>query len=59
MSETKSKIVVAVDDSEVSAYAVTWALANLVKPSESVLVLTAKSYSLSDAVVTADIASGE
>ena len=38
------KIMVAVDDSEVSAYAFTWALHNLVRKSDQVIVLTAAPF---------------
>jgi len=41
---TDRKIIVAVDDSEVSAYAFTWALHNLVRKTDKVVVLTAAPF---------------
>ncbi|CAI6005721.1 unnamed protein product [Closterium sp. NIES-65] len=52
------KFLVAVDDSEVSAYAFTWAITNLFRPADSALVLTAKNYAPDMPLPTADIAAG-
>eukprot|EP00475_Leptophrys_vorax_P012755 TRINITY_DN19122_c0_g1_i1.p1 TRINITY_DN19122_c0_g1~~TRINITY_DN19122_c0_g1_i1.p1 ORF type:complete len:352 (+),score=3.23 TRINITY_DN19122_c0_g1_i1:194-1249(+) len=52
------KFLVAVDDSEVSAYAFTWAITNLFRPADTVLILTAKNYALDTSLPTADIAAG-
>ncbi|CAI5488108.1 unnamed protein product [Closterium sp. Naga37s-1] len=52
------KFLVAVDDSEVSAYAFTWAITNLFRPADSALVLTAKNYAADMPLPTADIAAG-
>lgn len=38
------KIVIAVDDSEVSAYAFTWALYNLLRKTDHVVALTAAPF---------------
>lgn len=55
--ETDRKIIIAVDDSETSAYAFTWALHNLFKKSDKVIVLTAAPFVTLDFPST-DIASG-
>jgi len=54
--ETDRKIIIAVDDSETSAYAFTWALHNLFKKSDKVIVLTAAPFVTLDFPST-DIAS--
>ncbi len=54
---TDRKIIIAVDDSETSAYAFTWALHNLFKKSDKVIVLTAAPFVTLDFPST-DIASG-
>ena len=51
------KIVIAVDDSEASAYAFTWALQNLVRKTDKVVVLTAAPFVTLDYPST-DIATG-
>jgi nucleotide-binding universal stress UspA family protein len=53
---TDRKIIIAVDDSETSAYAFTWALHNLFKKSDKVIVLTAAPFVTLDYPST-DIAS--
>lgn len=55
--ETDRKIIIAVDDSETSAYAFTWALHHLLKKSDKVIVLTAAPFVTLDFPST-DIASG-
>jgi hypothetical protein len=55
--ETDRKIIIAVDDSETSAYAFTWALHHLLKKSDKVIVLTAARFVTLDFPST-DIASG-
>ncbi len=55
--ETDRKIIIAVDDSETSAYAFTWALHHLFKKSDKVIVLTAAPFVTLDYPST-DIASG-
>lgn len=57
-SSTPRKFLVAVDDSEVSAYAFTWAITNLFRPSDKVFILTAKNYTEDSPLPTADIAAG-
>jgi hypothetical protein len=54
--ETDRKIIIAVDDSETSAYAFTWALHHLLKKSDKVIVLTAAPFVTLDFPST-DIAS--
>jgi hypothetical protein len=55
--ETDRKIIIAVDDSETSAYAFTWALHHLFKKTDKVIVLTAARFVTLDYPST-DIASG-
>jgi nucleotide-binding universal stress UspA family protein len=54
---TERKIIIAVDDSETSAYAFTWALHNLLRKSDKVVVLTVAPFVSLDYTYT-DIASG-
>ncbi|KAH9552430.1 hypothetical protein CY35_09G066300 [Sphagnum magellanicum] len=53
---TERKIIIAVDDSETSAYAFTWALHNLLRKSDKVVVLTVAPFVTLDYTYT-DIAS--
>lgn len=55
---TDRKVVIAVDETEVSAYAFTWALHNLLKKTDKVVVLTATPFVSLD-FPSADIASGK
>lgn len=55
---TDRKIIVAVDDSEVSAYAFTWALHNLVRKTDKVVVLTAAPF-VALGYPSPDMATGE
>lgn len=52
------KIMIAVDDTEVSAYAFTWALHNLLRKSDQVVALTAAPY-VDITYPSADLASGK
>ncbi|XP_024526278.1 universal stress protein PHOS34 [Selaginella moellendorffii] len=54
MASGKRKIVAAVDDSEVSAYAFTWGLQNLVRPDDHVVAITVAPFVGAD-VATADM----
>jgi hypothetical protein len=53
----KRKVMVAVDDSEISSYAFTWGLRNLIRPDDHVIVLTAAPLTEED-MPSADIATG-
>lgn len=52
------KIMIAVDDTEVSAYAFTWALHNLLRKSDQVIALTAAPF-VDITYPSADLASGK
>eukprot|EP00897_Mesotaenium_endlicherianum_P004330 jgi/Mesen1/3925/ME000209S02930 len=52
------KFIVAVDATEASAYAFTWAITNLVKENDHVLILNSAAYATSDVLPTVDLAAG-
>lgn len=57
-TEAKRRVMIAVDDSEVSSYAFTWGIRNLIRPNDHVVVLTAAPITELD-FPSADIATGE
>lgn len=52
------KVVIAVDGSEASAYAFTWALTNFLKQTDDVLVLTSQEYLPDSPLPSIDVAAG-
>lgn len=55
---TDRKVIIAVDSSDVSAFAFTWAVTNFFKPTDKVLILTAQEYLPASSLPTVDIAAG-